>query len=323
MEQKDQCCLAILVSFYFVKNIFFHISILNKLQLERKQKYMGFFSDMNNNEFVDEDLGVVPPIVPSKTVTSEEDVDTPDDDENIQVVKKRNKVKEVVDDDDFSDTEMNEILNEIDDEDMPFDDEPIKVPEKEPEVQKVEPKVPIAVTPTKPSPAKKLVTTSGTVISTDAVIDGNLTLKSSVTVLGEITGFLQAGDVSLETSGKVLGGIEGENVSIEGKVTGDVKGTNVTIGGCKIQGNIYAGNSMTISNKATVVGNVTSGEGDVTILGKIKGDVESAGTVLLKTGAIVKGNITAVEVLIDKGTTFQGSIFKAGEIDDALFDTGE
>lgn len=305
---------------------------------------MGFFSDMNNNEFEDEELGITPPILPSKTVKSDEALENEEEDENtseqndenIEVVKKRNKKENIiVDDDDFSDSdvtsdEMNEILNEIDDststndnDDIPFDD---KVEEFEkPIVTKEEPKKNIPATPiaSKPSFAKKLVTTTGTVISEDAIIEGNLTLTSSVTVLGEITGFLRAGDVSLETSGKVLGGIEGENVSIEGKVTGDVKGTNVTIGGCKIQGNIYAGNSMTISNKATVVGNVTSGEGDVTILGKIKGDVESAGTVLLKTGAVVKGNITAVEVLIDKGTTFQGSIFKAGEIDDSLFDTSE
>ena len=270
---------------------------------------------------------LVPPIVPSKTVKSDDNEELESNDENIQTVKKRNKKIEdgAISDDDFSNTdvtpdEMDDILNGIENsnEDMPFDD---KVKE---ELQKPVPKVVVPSKPISiPSPARKLVTTTGTVISGDAVIEGNLTLTSSVTVLGEITGFLRAGDVSLETSGKVLGGIEGENVSIEGKVTGDVKGTNVTIGGCKIQGNIYAGNSMTISNKATVVGNVTSGEGDVTILGKIKGDVESAGTVLLKTGAIVKGNITAVEVLIDKGTTFQGSIFKAGEIDDSLFDTNE
>lgn len=297
---------------------------------------MGFFSDMNNNEFVDEDLGVTPPIVPSKTVNSEEEelkLPSEQQDENISVVKRRSKKVEesVIADDDFSETrfvssEVDDILNEMESpsaksDDIPFDGKS-EVESKKTEAPKTAPKQeasPAPVHQPTPSYAKKLVATSGTVISEDAVIEGNLTLMSDVTVLGEITGFLRAGDVSLEASGKVLGGIEGENVSIEGKVTGDVKGTNVTIGACRIQGNIYAGNSMTISSKATVVGNVASGEGDVTILGKIKGDVESAGTVLLKTGSIVKGNITAMEVLIDKGTTFQGGIFKAGEIDDSLF----
>lgn len=331
---------------------------------------MGFFSDMNNNEFVDDELGTVKPIVPSKTVKSDKEKEEP-------VVKKRTKVTEVVQSDDedsykpdFTDEELNEILNHYpeegsqvedepnppkdfkvfsdeeydedeyddeaeqddDDEEEDDDDEEMFVPlpkktqpqkeEKEPVIVKEEVKAEPVKTSTASQkvPLKKLITTTGTVISADAVVDGNLTLNSSVTVLGKITGFLSAGDVVLEAQGEVLGGIEGNTVSIEGKVEGDIKGANVTIGNCKIKGNLYADNSMTISEKATVVGGVTAGSGDVTIYGKVKGDVESAGTVILKTGAVLKGNITAVEVLIDKGTTFQGSIFKAGEIDDSMFE---
>lgn len=282
---------------------------------------MGFFSDMSNNEFDDEELGVTPPIVPSKTVKSGDDVD---------VVKKRGDQGEdsAVEDDDFLDSVMEDAPRDGEHEeaieDIPFDGSTAKPEEKQPTKSKKsegEQKQPPIVEKIKESKLPSVE--SGTVISSDAIVDGNLTLSSSVAVFGEITGTLKAGDVLLKESGRVLGGIEGENVSIEGKVKGDIKGSNVTIGGCKVQGNIMAGNSMTISSDAIVVGNVTSGEGDVTILGKIKGDVESTGTVLLKTGSVVKGNITAVEVLIDKGTTFQGSVFKAGEIDDSLFDTSD
>ena len=283
---------------------------------------MGFFSDMNNSEFSDGELETKP-ITPSKTVNSKEGAAPV-----VKPVKKSSVLEDVVSDDDFdeenggfTEDEIEEMLGE--DSNMPFDGE-----EEVEEVKHVAPAPKPTLHANRPepgpapvaSPARKMTVTSGSVISQDAVVEGNLTLASAVTVLGKITGFLSAGDITLETSGEVLGGLAGGNVSIDGKVDGDVKGTNVTIGNCRIKGNICADKSLTISNKATVIGDVTAGEGDVFIYGKIKGNVESTGTVTLKTGSVIKGNIAAVEVITERGATFQGSIFKAGEIDDSMFE---
>ena len=310
---------------------------------------MGFFSDLNNNTFTEDDPTVV--INPLETVEGQLEEGLKEEANAINEESQTSSVKENLStfQETFSKNESNvthpdvkDVLNQmeqatsIQDDSKNISSTKEEMVEQEISIESMMPMEPTSDTPivkaitrsivnssNQKTTARKLVTTSGTVISSDATIEGNITLNSNITVLGTITGFLRAGDVTLEAEGNVLGGIEGETVTIEGKVDGDVRGTNVTIGNCKIKGNIYASNTLLISNKATVVGNVTNGEGDVTIFGRIKGDVESTGTVVLKAGAIVKGNITAMEVLIDKGTTFQGAIFKAGEIDDSIFESNE
>lgn len=310
---------------------------------------MGFFSDLNNTTFTEDDPTVI--INPLEAVEGQMEEGAEEETKSIDEESQTSSVKENVssfqeslskDESKMVYPDVDTVLNQME-QAITVQENSKNIPsakeeatEQDMSIDSMMPMEPTSETPivkaitrsivnpaNQKTTARKLVTTSGTVISSDATIEGNITLNSNITVLGTITGFLRAGDVTLEAEGNVLGGIEGETVTIEGRVDGDVRGTNVTIGNCKIKGNIYASNTLLISNKATVVGNVTNGEGDVTIFGRIKGDVESTGTVLLKTGAIVKGNITAMEVLIDKGTTFQGAIFKAGEIDDSIFESNE
>lgn len=283
---------------------------------------MGFFSDMNE-DFTD-DMEEVKPITPAKEIKEGEELDISKeiDEHDLEGVE----ASESIDADDMFDIEGEQL-------------EPVPIPEpKEPEKEVEEESVVAKVSPSKkvvePASIKKKEETKeepvavlhptksnyqgGTIISEDAVLDGNLTLNGPVTVRGEITGFLKAGDVNVEGEGSVLGGIEGGKVSIEGKVSGEINAKSIIIGNSKIKGDLCGEKQVNIGPHAIIVGNVKAGE--LIILGKVKGDIESSTSVAVRKGAVVKGNITAPEVLIDKETTFQGSILKAVDIDDSIFE---
>lgn len=270
---------------------------------------MSFFSDMEEelNDVVEE----VKPIVPSKEVKEEKKTDN----------------ESVVSDDDFSsddlsEEEMNEILGNNEPEDDPKDDpkeealfeEPKKEEPKSKPVNKPEEKeAPNIVKTVSSVPASGSMET---IISPDTVVDGNITTSSSIVVGGEVKGSVKAQDISVK--GKIHNGVEGKTIVISGQVQGEIKGEAITIEDSKISGNLVAEKSIVVREQAVVIGDVCSES--LTVYGRVKGDLNCKGIVELKTGSVVKGNVTALEVLIDKGANFQGSIIKTGEIDDSLFE---
>lgn len=282
---------------------------------------MGFFSDMSDD--FNEEVSEVKPIVPSKEINNMEE-------EIVEEVTKQEELElPPVSDDDFDMEEIQEDMDEIfgeeeedDSEDAPFSsyqETNMEVKKVAEVIEKVKKSTPVNVE-AEVKKEKEIVMESSsneTVIASGVVVQGSVVSPTSVVVNGEITGNLKAKEVRISKEGKVLDGVEGTSVVIDGQVKGDTKGESIAVHS-KITGNLIGTGNVSVGEKAVVVGNISAE--NLTVYGKVKGDLDCSGIVDLKTGAIVKGNIRALEVLIGKGTNFQGSIEKTGEIDDSLFE---
>lgn len=265
---------------------------------------MGFFDNIDPNEISNDDDSVV--ITPSATVEDETEVEFEDADiiQDIDTIDEADIMK------DYGLDDEEEIVSE-----------PIK--QEEEEEKEVKP------TPTTPPPAptkdikpsaNKGTVILGTVIFADTTVSGNITSSKDIYVEGRVEGNVSGENVTIEKSGFVVNDVTAsETVIIEGIVTGNISGKTVDIRDCKIKGTITSDSDVIITEKAKIVGDITSA--NVTVNGAVRGNIICSGTATIGSSGAVKGNIKASEIVISKGARIQGSIERTGsEIDDSIFE---
>jgi len=144
-----------------------------------------------------------------------------------------------------------------------------------------------------------------TVISESAIVQGELTVKGNIRMLGQIKGNLTA-------SG---------NLEIAGKVTGNLTGNDVELKHCELKGDVNASGFTFMDKESIMIGNLIAKE--VTLNGKVKGDIEASHKVYVQSDAVVVGNIKAAVIAIDEGAALQGQVIIATKPVDDLGIDGE
>ncbi len=128
------------------------------------------------------------------------------------------------------------------------------------------------------------------VIATDMVVEGNITSKSKVMVLGRIKGNLKSKN----------------DITISGKLDGDISGRNVSLNDCPIKGNITASDKLSLNEKTALTGNVDAGE--VISEGKIEGNVRASKVVELTATSTIIGDIVAGSIRIHENAIIRGMV---------------
>lgn len=160
---------------------------------------------------------------------------------------------------------------------------------------------------TAPRKKEEVLKPDGTVISQDTKITGNISTKSGLTVLGEVSGSIEAaGNVLVEETGKCMDISTEADVLIRGKVKGNIHAHNVRIAAKVVRGNINCGTTVTVMEGAALIGGI-NGKGDIQIYGAVKGNIDSDDKVYLRSTAIVQGNITSAAVIIEDGACIDGT----------------
>lgn len=121
------------------------------------------------------------------------------------------------------------------------------------------------------------------------VIDGNVVSETGIVLRGTVRGSIDCRS----------------DVEISGEITGDVRGRNVRIVGGSVQGDIVAGEMLTI-DKSGIKGNLTATHARINNL--IEGDVSVRGTLALQREADIQGNITAAALSVEEGASMNGRI---------------
>jgi len=110
-----------------------------------------------------------------------------------------------------------------------------------------------------PSPAVK--GSHDTVVGTGCRINGDLVVRGSVLVRGEVEGAIRATeDVEIELGGRVHGEISGERARVAGKIEGHVKVRDSLelLQGARLEGDVFA-RSFRIQDGAVFQGNCHMG----------------------------------------------------------------
>ena len=131
---------------------------------------------------------------------------------------------------------------------------------------------------------------SGSIITSDTVISGDVNSNSAIKVYGEVKGKV--------TSTKV--------VDIYGKVVGDISGETVNLIKGKINGNIQSKSKVKIDKDVILIGDVKAV--DLEASGKIKGTIEVDNLVVLENTTVCEGSITAALINIKTGAKIKGPI---------------
>jgi cytoskeletal protein CcmA (bactofilin family) len=90
---------------------------------------------------------------------------------------------------------------------------------------------------------KKKDTTINTIIGEDAIVNGNIQLNGNIIIYGQINGDVSTdGAITLSTTAKINGNLNGEELNIGGTVEGDVtsKGKIILGDQANLKGNISA-----------------------------------------------------------------------------------
>lgn len=121
------------------------------------------------------------------------------------------------------------------------------------------------------------------------VIDGNVVSETGIVIRGTVRGSVDCRS----------------DVEISGEIIGDVRGRNIRVVGGGVQGDIVAGEMLTI-DKSGIKGNLTATHARINNL--IEGDVSVRGTLALQREADIQGNITAAALSVEEGASMNGRI---------------
>ena len=120
-------------------------------------------------------------------------------------------------------------------------------------------------------------------------IEGNVTSEAGIVIRGTVHG-----SVSCRA-----------DVEISGQITGDVEGKNVRIVGGGVQGNITAGEMLSV-DRSRIKGNLSATHARIN--NPIEGDIAVRGTLTLQREADIRGNITAAGLSVEEGASMNGRI---------------
>ena len=129
-------------------------------------------------------------------------------------------------------------------------------------------------------------------------------------------GLVIEGNVVSETGIVIRGTVRGRvdcrsDVEISGEIIGDVRGRNIRVVGGGVQGDIAAGEMLTI-DKSGIKGNLTATHARINT--PIEGDVAVRGTLTLQREANIQGNITAAALSVEEGASMNGRITISREV---------
>lgn len=118
------------------------------------------------------------------------------------------------------------------------------------------------------------------------------------------------GNVTSETGIVIRGTVHGNvacraDVEISGQITGDVEGKNVRITGGGVQGNITAGEMLSV-DRSRIKGNLSAMHARIN--NPIEGDIAVRGTLTLQREANIRGDITAAGLSVEEGASMNGRI---------------
>ena len=142
-----------------------------------------------------------------------------------------------------------------------------------------------------------------TTISKGVKLEGNLSSKGSVELLGDVTG-----DVNCQ--GKLL---------VYGTIIGNPTAAEIYANSARIEGNVKSDGSVKIGTGSIIIGNINASS--VVIGGAVKGDIDVNGPVIIDSTAVVVGNIKSRSVQLNNGAVIDGFVSQcyAGVDVDGLF----
>ena len=142
---------------------------------------------------------------------------------------------------------------------------------------------------------------SGSLITADTVISGDINSASAIKIYGEVKGNVTS-TKTIDVYGRVVGDVEGESINlIKGNVIGGVKSKS----------------KVKIDKDVVLIGDVKAA--DVEASGKIKGKIDVDNLITLENTAICEGSITATLINIKTGAKIKGPI-TVFEADCKVFD---
>ncbi len=141
-----------------------------------------------------------------------------------------------------------------------------------------------------PAPAVMPEEKSVSIISRDAVFRGDITIKGSIEIWGELHGNLTVD----------------KDIFIYGTVVGDIAGNNIRLSGCRVWGNINATGAVTVDKDSVLVGEVR-GE-SIEVYGKIRGNINVTGKATFVKEALLYGDVKAGALSLDEGSRICGRI---------------
>lgn len=121
------------------------------------------------------------------------------------------------------------------------------------------------------------------------VIEGNVTSETAIIIRGTVNGSVTCR----------------ADVEISGEITGNVEGKNVRITGGGVQGDITAGEMLSI-DRSRIKGNLSAMHARIN--NPIEGDISVRGTLTLQREANIRGNITAAGLSVEEGASMNGRI---------------
>lgn len=142
-----------------------------------------------------------------------------------------------------------------------------------------------------------------TTISKGVKLEGNLSSKGSVELLGDVTG-------DVRCQGKLL---------VYGTIIGNPSAAEIYANAARIEGNVTSDGSVKIGTGSIIIGNITASS--VVIGGAVKGDIDVDGPVIIDSTAVVVGNIKSRSVQLNNGAVIDGYVSQcyAGVDVDKLF----
>lgn len=126
------------------------------------------------------------------------------------------------------------------------------------------------------------------IITAGMTINGDISSKGSIDVLGTING-------NVESLGKL---------DIAGTINGDSKAAEVYADSANITGEVRSEGAIKLGQSSVIIGNIFATS--AVIAGAVKGDIDVKGPVILDTTAIVMGNIKSKSVQINNGAVIEG-----------------
>ena len=148
------------------------------------------------------------------------------------------------------------------------------------------------------------VSTSGTVIASGTVIDGNISSNEDLMIYGVVNG-----DV-----------LNARKLIIHGEVAGSISATDISLVDSLISGNVLAENSIEMTKDSCILGDLTTM--NVVVNGKVRGNIEASGSGVFKKESIVLGNISVGTIIIEGGAKMRGFVTTTDgdqEVDEDLF----
>lgn len=282
---------------------------------------MGFFSDMDESDFDEQEKEIKPIIMDPNA--SEDDMNESEEENIAGPMVSRVDLGEDEDEEDEPDIVSN-IDYPADDEDEDFG-EPLVVPASSVKNDKKEKTVNKEVIKeeknTEAKPKAKVTNTSQTVIAKGTTISGGVVSEDDITIEGIIEGSVEAKNVLIQNGGQIKEGIIAkENLEIHGNIDGDITGKQIRLYQSKIHGNIISEGAIYVDKSSVLNGDVQGK--DIEVYGRIRGEIFAEGKATLHRGCIVKGNVRCKDILLETGAKFQGAVEQtsAEDIDDSLFE---